>query len=270
MSNVELSDALLAKLAGWEAVKQARALLETGHVLSSFWEAPLLRGVVQEGSVSYRAGLVIKSASDAENMCPCRQSRQYGMICSHSIAVGLHHLRRQLPPDSKTAKTEEHARTSSLKPGPIEPARSAKALRRARAGESGEVLELFIIMPPNFAQAAGKGRIMLCLEGKWRGGRSPLNALPLSTSFAPNVQDAAIIDALETLNGGDTPAMAMLSAAQFADLLPKLVNHPGITIGRSQRLQISDAALPLDLRASLEPNGEIVLKLAGNKELVCA
>lgn len=264
MSNVELSDALLAKLAGWEAVKQARALLEGGRVLSSFWEAPLLRGVVQEGSASYRAGLVIKSASDAENMCPCRQSRQYGMICAHSIAVGLHHLKRQSTPEPTTGKSQGPAKDSSAKPSPAEPIRSAKALRRVGAGESGEPLELFIILPPNFAQAAGKGRIMLCLEGKWRSGRTPLTALPLTTTFAPNAQDAAILDALETLNGGETPAMAMLTASQFADLLPKLINHPGLTIGRSQSLEVTAQTLPLDLRASLESNGEIVLKLTGS------
>jgi len=89
MSNAELTDALLAKLAGWEPVKQAGGLLAADRVLSSDWQPPLLRGVVQEGTTSYRAGLVIKSASDAENLCTCRQSRQWGTICAHSVGVGF-------------------------------------------------------------------------------------------------------------------------------------------------------------------------------------
>src|SRR3954468_177540 len=97
MGNVELNDALFAKLAGWEAVKQARSLLAADRVLSSEWQPPLLRGVVQEGTASYRAGLVIKSASDAENLCTCRQSRQHGLICAHAVAVGLHYIKAQLP-----------------------------------------------------------------------------------------------------------------------------------------------------------------------------
>src|SRR5271168_4784302 len=93
MDEVQLTDILLAKLAGWEVVKQARGLVSSGRVLSSEWQPPNLRGNVQEGSTTYRAGLVIRSASDADNLCTCRDSRQRGLICSHSVAAGLHYLR---------------------------------------------------------------------------------------------------------------------------------------------------------------------------------
>src|SRR5271168_2172474 len=92
MSPVDLTDGLFAKLAGWQVVKHARALLASGRVLSSEWQPPLLRGMVQEGTTTYRAGLKIKSASDADNLCTCREARQHGMICAHSIAVGLHQV----------------------------------------------------------------------------------------------------------------------------------------------------------------------------------
>ena len=61
-----MTEAFLAKIAGWEAMKQARGLLEARHVLSSNWTPPILKGVVQEGSISYRAGLVIKDTIDIE------------------------------------------------------------------------------------------------------------------------------------------------------------------------------------------------------------
>jgi superfamily II DNA or RNA helicase len=92
MSEVQLSDPLLAKLAGWEATKSARGLLAANHVLASEWQPPSLRGMVQEGQTTYRAGLVIRSASDADNLCTCRDSRQRGLICAHSVAVGFHFL----------------------------------------------------------------------------------------------------------------------------------------------------------------------------------
>src|SRR6266446_7409519 len=94
MSVVELSDAFFAKIAGWEAMKQARAFLATDKVLSSNWTPPGLKGVVQDGSISYRAGLVIKDHINIENLCGCRSSREWGTICAHSVAVGLHHLKR--------------------------------------------------------------------------------------------------------------------------------------------------------------------------------
>src|SRR5580658_7864865 len=93
MGDLQLTDILLAKLAGWEVVKQARALVASGRVLSSEWQPPNLRGTVQEGSATYRAGLVIRSASDADNLCTCRDARQRGLICVHSVAAGLHFLK---------------------------------------------------------------------------------------------------------------------------------------------------------------------------------
>src|SRR5688572_27178240 len=119
---VELSDAFFAKAAGWEAMKRARAMVAAGHVLSSHWSPPVLKGVVQEGETSYRAGLVIKNAIDIDNLCSCRTSREWGTICSHSVAVGLHYL--------NPAITEQPPAPGVVKPVAIEP-----SLNRGPNGE---------------------------------------------------------------------------------------------------------------------------------------
>src|SRR5512142_1468608 len=92
---VELTEALLSTAAGWDVMKLARAYLEQDQVLSSHWAPPLLRGVVQAGEVSFRASMVLKSHIDIENLCTCREAREWGKICAHSVAVGLHWLRAQ-------------------------------------------------------------------------------------------------------------------------------------------------------------------------------
>lgn len=256
---MELTEALLAKMAGWEAIKQAKALLEMDRVLSSFWEAPLLRGVVQEGTSSYRAGLVIKSVSDAENMCPCRQSRQYGMICSHSVAVGLHYIRSRNP--AAASKPQATAATPSAPQKAEPPKPKAKTLLRSSDSIGGSQLELWFLFPPNFSEAATRGRVMLCIEGQWDGGRNPLNAIPLSIPFRLSPQDEAVLALLERFNGGDTPGMAMLSTAQFLELLPLLAGHPRLTLGRGQSLTVEKTPVALDITTNLEANGEIVLRL---------
>src|SRR5688572_31619702 len=93
VGTVELTEKFLAELAGWEVMKRARAYQDAGQTLSAAWEPPVLRGVVQDGSASYRAGLVIKSATNVENLCHCRASQDWGKICAHSVAVGLLHVR---------------------------------------------------------------------------------------------------------------------------------------------------------------------------------
>jgi superfamily II DNA or RNA helicase len=248
--SVELTEALFQKAAGWDVVKRARAYLEQGQVLSSYWAPPLLRGVVQGGEMSYRASLVIKSDIDVENLCTCREARQWGKICAHGVAVGLHWLDRQKAEaagDSRKTPTTTSSTT-----------RKASSLIRS---ETGEPAELFLILPPNFDQAVARGKFMLVLEAKWNGGRCPLNALPKGHAFAFSVQDNAIIEQLETLTNGETPAILQMDAKDFAVLLPTLADHPNITLGKSSAVSITKTPLQLPLRATLEANGEIVLML---------
>ena len=103
--------------------------------------------------------------------------------------------------------------------------------------------------------------MMLVLEAKWGGGRCPLNALPKGRSFAFSPQDNAIIEQLETLTNGETPAMLQLDVKDFAALLPKLAGNENITLGKSSGVTVIKTPLQLPLRATLEANGEIVLAL---------
>src|SRR3954466_12982037 len=150
--SVELSEPFFAKAAGWEAMKSARAYLQNDQELSSDWAPPVLKGGVQAGGTSYRAGLVIKTSSNIENICTCKQSRDWGTICAHSVAVGLHYLQPAKAPVTKTASSSpasEPARGKAL-PGDV--------LQRST---DGEPLELFLIFPPNLEQAIARGKVML-------------------------------------------------------------------------------------------------------------
>src|SRR3954468_17685924 len=195
---VELSEQFFAKAAGWEAMKSARAYLQTDQVLSSDWTPPVLKGVVQAGGTSYRAGLVIKTSSNIENICTCKQSRDWGTICAHSVAVGLHYLQPAKAPVEKTAASSTGSGSAR------EQARAGDILRRSSVGKP---LELFLIFPPNLEQAIERGKVMLCVEGKWNRGRSPLNALPRDESFQLSPQDDRVLQIIEELAGGITPPM---------------------------------------------------------------
>ena len=250
---VELTEKLLSNAAGWEVMKRARAYLEQGQVISSFWNAPLLRGVVQSTEASFRASMVINGEIDIENLCTCRDSRQWGKICAHSVAVGLHWLKAQQPAAAAPEKSKPAATPTAKNIPPKIP-----SLQR---NPSGEAAELFIILPPNFDQSAVRGKVMLVLEARWSGGRVPLNALPKGRAFAFSDQDNAAIDALEILTRGETPAMLQIETRDFAALLPRLIEHPNVTLGKSTAIEISKTPFNLPLRATLEPNGEITLSL---------
>ena len=254
--SVQLTESLLAKAAGWEAMKRARAYLAQGHVLSSNWTPPLLRGVVDTGEVSLRASLVIKSDNDIENLCTCREAREWGTICAHGVAVGLHWLLAQKSPvNSKSPAGAE----KKLSPNP-----SALKSNAFARDPTGEPVELFIILPPSFDEAIGRGKFMLVIEARWSAGRAPLNALPRDRAYAISAQDLALVEKLEQLTNGETPGVLQLGKNEFAELLPFLADHPRITLGKSRPLTITKTPLKLPVVATLEPSGEIVLKLKNN------
>ena len=93
--------------------------------------------------------------------------------------------------------------------------------------------------------------------------RGPLNALPKGRAFAFSPADNAIIDHLETLANGETPAMLQIELKDFTALLPFLAGHENLTLGKSSAVTVSKTPLPLPLRATLEKDGEITLAMAG-------
>jgi superfamily II DNA or RNA helicase/REP element-mobilizing transposase RayT len=251
MGDVQLSDQFFQKTAGWEAVKQARSLVERGAVLSSNWTPPLLKGVVQEGGSSYRAGLVIKDETDVENICSCRQSREWGTICAHSVGVGIHHL-KQLKP-----AIEQAGRGAGAKPAPT--TATEKRGPKLKRGENGETVELFFMLPPNLGPALERGRVMLCVEAKWARGRGPINGLPLATTWAFSAEDLAPLETLEEITRGEPPGMIQLTAAELAKVLERLKGHPRVAIGRSTELEVSEEPYRLKLMVTLEADGQIVV-----------
>src|SRR3954464_15641927 len=150
MKAVELIDEFFGKIAGWEIVKSARAALAGDRVLSSEWSPPVLKGIVQEGPTSYRAGLVIKDAIDVENLCTCRTSKAWGSMCVHSVAVGLHYLQRAKR-DAGALKAQSPS-AAPLKAAAAEPPKPPKPAKAIQRSADGEKLAIHVILPPNFKE----------------------------------------------------------------------------------------------------------------------
>jgi superfamily II DNA or RNA helicase len=255
MSEIRLSEKLLAGLAGWEVVKQARSIVAEDRVLSSSWEPPMLRGVVQSGSTSYRSGLVIRRENDAENLCTCRPSREWGTICPHSVAVGIHALKPVAGSAPAPASGPERPGKTPARTAPL----SLRRLTRADGG-TGVPLELQVILPPNLAEGLARGKATVFFEGRWSRGRVPLAGLPLDQPFALAEEDARLLDHLELAAGGDSPAMVQVGSSEFVSLLEVLVEHPRVTLGRNQPVTIRREPWRAPLCATLQPGGEIVLE----------
>ena len=214
---IALTEKLLSSAGGWQALKAARDLVRAGRVAEATYAPPVLRGDVREGGKTYRAGLRIRSATDVENLCTCRESREWGKVCAHSLAVGLAVL---APPPPVAAA-----------PGATPPVAARKGESRFRQASPAEepTAALHAILPPNFTGAWERGQIMLVIEAKTNGRRVLLDAL---ADAALDERDCALAEQLPH-------GMNTVSAAEFLALLPILRGHPRITFGREKPARIA-------------------------------
>jgi superfamily II DNA or RNA helicase len=114
---LEITERFLSDAGGWQALKEARALWQAGKVQGATYEPPFLRGSVRDGIKEYRAGLRIVTKTNIENLCTCRISRDRGMVCAHSLAVGLAFLKGD--PQAALQPTPAQARETEPVTGPM-------------------------------------------------------------------------------------------------------------------------------------------------------
>ena len=207
---------------GWQAMKHARALMEMGRVVSFNYTPPVLKGLVREGTIEYRAGLKIRTRTEIENLCSCRESRDWGKICPHSLAVGLAFLRPR----------------ESLIPKPIgSPPVAPQGPRLVLEGDY-PAITAFFVLPPTFVSAWERNQIMVGCEVETAGRRLLGSALDRSKTFTCSAEDHRILERLRELSNGGLPGMMTLSQDQFCKCLEWLVGYPRMTLGKRDPISV--------------------------------
>jgi SNF2 family DNA or RNA helicase len=267
MAEVELTEKYLAEIAGWDVMKQARSLVADDRVLSGNWSPPVLKGVVQTDGNSLRAGLVFKSHVDVENLCPCRQSREWGMMCAHSIGIGLRVIQREAEPSAEPSRPSgrEKAKTQKEESKPVP--KKTSGLKRALVEEAKlPSLKLWFVFPPNWRQMLEQGKLNLFFEGETSRGRGPLSSVPTNDAYTMESVDLVLMDEIESLSEGQLPAMWPFDLMSLADFLTKLADHPRVSIGRKESLQVSSKPWIPKMQVTLEESGEIKVAVRSQPE----
>ncbi len=243
---IPISKKLLVNAGGWPAMKTAQGMHAASRVLEVSYEPPLLSGLVRDGLRTLRSGLRVTTFSDVENLCTCRESRQWGKICAHSLAVGLAYLE---------GGTKQPAVTP---PAPTETAATPQPrFVEIGADENAVPLTFRFILPPNFESAWSKGQIMLVTEVERAGQRAMPSTLSPDETYACDNHDLAALDVM-----GVPLPMRMFPRAEFLDLLGSLRGHPRVTFGKSDAARIATERFRPALHLSRDEAGSVTLSLA--------
>jgi superfamily II DNA or RNA helicase len=146
-------------MGGWRAFREARLLHTAGRVIDATYEPPLLKGKVVDGSKQFLAGLKLRDSIDVENLCSCRDSRLKGIICAHSLAVGLQVI-NPVQSAGPSSRIEATMRTSSLQQTDEAP-RVELTLEGSLRHLEAEIR--FRYSQPNVANSARETEALACL-----------------------------------------------------------------------------------------------------------
>jgi superfamily II DNA or RNA helicase len=237
MGEIAINEKFLLDTGGWQEVKHAKALVEMGRVLSFSYSSQILRGLVREGEMEFGAGLKIRSYLDVENLCSCRDSRQWGKICAHSLAVGFALIKSKVPAKEKVAPAAGHF------PNLVNSANAAGV-----PASGATPIELHIVLAPNFESAWERGELMVGFEVLTRGNRQMASALNPQQTFSCSQKEIEILTRASGMAGGRMPGMIILGRDEFLQLIEALINHPRVTIARNLRVTVSSEKLLPALR----------------------
>jgi superfamily II DNA or RNA helicase len=245
MASIQITERFLMDTGGWPAVKHAKALVQMGRVVSFNYTPPILRGLVREGETEYRAGLKIKSYTDVENLCSCRDSREWGTICAHSLALGLASIRP--PPEPvKPANPTVTVRLPVLIAEPeltLDEADSGPGARVAERPADRQCIELHLVLPPNLEASWEKDQIVVGFEVVRKGNRTLASALDVNQTYHCSKIDREVLEFGREFAGGKLPGMTIPDRNKFLQLVGLLVGHPGVTLARKTPVAISGEGL---------------------------
>lgn len=246
---------ILQSWGGAVTFRDGQTLFERGLVLEAEFEASVMRGTLSWGSRSIKTAARILPDLSCENLCPCRDNVERGIICSHVIALGLALLARRTDPDRERKLREEERRARHLRQ-----LEDTAFFKRAPPGTAGAWDASVVLgLPHGWREAAASGPVPLRVFLDVKGRRHPISDIPSGTVLGLTPRHDALLFVLEEIAGGEVPDALDLDMADFINVLEL---HRGLSLWEEggQELPVNATAVSTVMRVDLDhENGELLL-----------
>ncbi|MFV1994188.1 MAG: DEAD/DEAH box helicase [Verrucomicrobiales bacterium] len=242
---VRLSDEFLLSAGGWREMKEARRLHRGGRVLEASYAEGTLTGLVRDRGTTFRARLVIAARTDVENLCTCPLAKRDGIICAHTLAVGLEVLDPQAAPASGETKSPQKPQPSAAATNAATtptPGGNAWPQFTSAASAETEPARCHLILPPNVPRAWEAGKLTLGIEIESAGERRLLPSVPASARLFLDDHDSTLLEHLKTLHPQCPPGVMVVDRENFLLLLSSLPGHPRAGFGKKMPARIEASA----------------------------
>lgn len=247
---------VLMDWAGPRVFREAQSLHNQGYVQEVSIEPPIVSGVILRGNRPLRSSLKILSDGSAENLCPCYDSSERGIICSHVIALCLELIRQANDPDRRVRLAEEQRRAERL--AAIE---EEEYMQRVPADTPGSVpAHVYLELAKDWRDGTRIDNVPMSVWIEYEHQRilpdEVLRDLPLSFSQ----RDEALLYVLEDIVGGPLTHAVSMPVNDFMNVLKLL--EGGIIHEQSVAIPSTVNAVPMPSRLTLDldqSTGELIL-----------
>ncbi len=255
---------MLMDWAGSAVFRDAQTLYERGAVQESFFEPPLIRGALSFGNRTLTTRARVHADGTCENLCPCRDSTERGIICAHVIAAGLALVRRHADPDRERKHLEEARKAARL--ARVDETAYVKRVTTPQSGAQPArvVLSLFPGWTATCADLlrGASGRIPLACALEWKGARKPMDEAPRDAPYFLSKKDESLLFVLEDICEGPARSRVDVGPADLINLLNLHTGKPLLEEGRAEPLTVNAVPMQSVLKLDLDPRtGELILDL---------
>jgi superfamily II DNA or RNA helicase len=247
---------------GANAYRDGLSMAQRGCVTESEWnpETRVMHGVVSWGSHSIRTGGRVLPDGALENRCPCRDSVDRGVVCSHVLALASALLAKFSDPDRERKLLEEERRARHMQL--MEEKAFVRRVPRDTPGAQN--CRLNLVLPQDWERAARapEGLTPVEVHIVFDGGMTRrLDGIPRDLLLGMSGQDDSILFVLEEIAGGRVPGRMHLGAADFINVLA-LHKGKGIrdTSGREHAVNTEGAETVMHVDLD-HGNGELLLNV---------
>ncbi len=253
-----ISHQVLINWAGHRVFQDAQTLSSRGLVQEVSYEPPFVTGTILWSNRPLKTSVRILQNGAAENHCPCRDSKERGIICSHVIALCIELIRRTNNPEIEAKRQEEQrhaAHIAGLNEGAY--------LNRARLGAPGSVpARIRLTLGAGWRAALSKGPIPLLCSANLDDRDIPLDQIDHSLCLGLTQKDEAILFVLEDISGGPARGRLDLTHQDLISLLHLLQGQTLYEEGHPDPIGVAATKLTSYLNLDFDrENGELIFMI---------
>lgn len=231
------------------------------NVMTAEVNGSVVSGLIRKQPRAMKSKIKILDGGQADNLCPCRDNREMGIICWHAVALCLEILRQEADPERQAKLAAEKRRAERL-----EEFDESAYLQRAPEGTRGaEPARLRIGLGPSWESEinSGDGMVTMTCAVALQSGAMPIGDVPQDMTLCFNAKEDNLLYVIEDICEG--PARSSFPA-KVTDLVNVISLLPGgILYGPNLRIGNTPQNSRIGVELDVE-NGGLVLYLSSDVE----